>query len=109
MIFALICRNPPLNRGGFPFWTLHSPRFGGVFRAADRDLIKCRVVQIDIFRVHLFFAQAQALTKALEVYDLTFTQKTDDVVYIGVVTQTENIVVGFAGLLLCCKGNETTI
>ena len=39
--------------------------------------------------------------KPLEMDNFTLTQETDDVVYIGIVREAENIVIGDAGFLLC--------
>jgi hypothetical protein len=44
----------------------------------------------------------------LEVDDFAFAQELDDVVHVRVVAEAENIVVGHAGLLLCCNGKRTT-
>ena len=44
----------------------------------------------------------------LEVYDLPGTEEADDVVYVGIVAEAEDIVVGNAGLLLCCVFVRTT-
>ena len=74
----------------------------------DRAFVKSGVVKIDVLLVHFLLAQTQAFTKALEVDDLTLTQKSDYVVDIGVVTQTKNVVVGLAGFLLCCDGVRKT-
>lgn len=43
------------------------------------------------------------LAKALEVYYLALAQELYYLVYIGVVTQAENIVVSGSRLLLCCQ------
>lgn len=40
------------------------------------------------------------LAKALEVHDLSLPQEADDVIYVRVVGQTEDVVIGEAGLLL---------
>ena len=40
-------------------------------------------------------------TKTLEVDHLTFPEKAYDIIYIGIVGQTKNVIVGYAGLLLC--------
>ena len=65
--------------------------------------IKGRIEKIDILLVHLILRDLQTLTEALEVDDLTFSQETDDVVYIGIVAETQDIVIGDAGFLFCGK------
>ena len=71
-------------------------------------LVKSRVGEVDVFRVHLFLAKPQALAKPLEVHDLPLPKEADDVVYIRVVGKTQNVVIGEAGLLFCCNGVRTT-
>lgn len=41
--------------------------------------------------------------ESLEVYDLPRAEEPDDIIYVRVVTETEDIVIGDAGLLLCCQ------
>ena len=43
------------------------------------------------------------IAKALEMYDLTLAQKADRIENIRVIDQTQDIVVGHAGLLFCCQ------
>ncbi len=50
-----------------------------------------------------FLAQPQTLAEALEVDDLPLSQEADDVVDIWVITETQDIVIGEAGFLLCCQ------
>ena len=44
----------------------------------------------------------------LEVYDLPFTQKPDSVTDVWVIAQAQNIVVGYASLLLWCNHKSAT-
>ena len=78
-------------------------------------LVKSRVGEVDVFRVHLFLAKPQALAKPLEVHDLPLPQhdlplpqKADDIVYVRIVGKAQNVVIGEAGLLFCCDGARTT-
>ena len=66
------------------------------------------VGEVDVFGVHFLLAQAQAFAEALEVNDLPLPQKADDVVHVRVVGQAEDVVIGQAGLLLCCAFVRTT-
>ena len=70
--------------------------------------IKGRIHEINILFVHFSPGQFQALAKALEVYDLPLAQEFDDIVHIRVVRETQDIVVGLPGLLLCCDLVRTT-
>ena len=70
--------------------------------------VKGRVDQIDVFLVHPVLRQPQSLAEALEVDDFPGTQEFNDVVDIRIVGEPQNIVVGDAGLLLCCDRVRTT-
>ena len=70
--------------------------------------VECGVGEIDILAVHLFLAQPQTLAEALEVDDLPLPQEADHVVHIRVITETQDIVIGEAGFLLCCNGVRAT-
>ena len=61
--------------------------------------VKGRIVKIDIFLIHLFFAQPQTLTEALEMDNLPLSEESDDIVDIGIIGQAQNVVIGLAGLL----------
>lgn len=74
----------------------------------SRRAVKGGVGKIDIFRVHLLLAQPQALAKALEVDDLPLPQEADDVVYVGIIAETQDVIVGDPGLLFCCNHIRTT-
>ena len=62
-------------------------------------LIKRRVHGIEVRAVHLFKRKPDPLTEALIVYDLALSQESDNVVYVGVVAQTQDVVLGHSGLL----------
>ncbi len=53
--------------------------------------------------------QGDGLAKALEVDDLPLPQEADHVVHIRVVRETEDVVIGDAGFLLCCNVIRTTL
>ena len=71
-------------------------------------LVKSRVGEVDVFRVHLSLAKPQTLAEPLEVHDLPLPKEADDIVYVRVVGKTQNVVIGEAGLLFCCDGVRTT-
>lgn len=70
--------------------------------------VKGGVVEIDVFLIHLLFTEPQTFTETLEVYDLPLPQEANDVVHVRIVTQTQNVVVGFSGFLFCCAFVRTT-
>lgn len=49
----------------------------------------------------LILIVVEKLAEALEMHDFSRTEKLDDFVYIGVVGEPQNVVVGRAGFLLC--------
>ena len=71
-------------------------------------LVKRRIHIVDILLAEFILRQAQAFSEPLEVYDLTRTQEFDDIVDIRIITQTQDVVIGNACLLLCCIAIKTT-
>ena len=74
-----------------------------------RLLVKAGVDIVNVLLIHALLCQPQALTEALEMDDLPFTQKTDGRDHVRVVHQTQNIVIGGAGFLLCCDAVRTAL
>ena len=70
--------------------------------------VERRVGEVDIFLIHLGLGQFEGLAEALEVDDLPLPQEADHVVHIRVITETQDIVIGEAGFLLCCNGVRAT-
>jgi len=70
--------------------------------------VKAGVNSIEVFAVKFILCDAQCLTETLEVHDFALTQEFDGLTYIGVFNQTQNVVVGGAGFLLCCTFVNTT-
>ena len=58
--------------------------------------------------IHLGLGQFEGFAEPLEVDDLPLPQEADHVVHIRVITETQDIVIGEAGFLLCCNGVRTT-
>lgn len=62
---------------------------------------------LDVFYVsssfHLVPSCTLRFAEALEVHDLTRTQELDDIADVRIIGKAENVVVGHARLLLCCK------
>ena len=72
-------------------------------------IVKHRVEGVNVFSVHSLPRQFHSLAEALEMDDLPFTQKTDGRDHVRVVHQTQNIVIGGAGFLLCCDAVRTAL
>ena len=70
--------------------------------------IELRLADIEVLRIEFFLKQAECLAEPLEVYDLPFTQKPDSVTDVWVIAQAQNIVVGYASLLLWCNHKSAT-
>ena len=88
--------------------TPSSDVLGGVFvgfvafwQCSGRLFIKRRVVCVVVFAVKAFAGLVQGFCEALVVHQLALAQETDDVLDVGVVGKTQDIVVGGARLLLC--------
>ena len=78
------------------------------YRAPGLDFVKGWVCEINVPGIHLLFAQAQALAKTLEMDNFPLTQETDDVVYVRVVGQPQNVIIGKTGFLLWCNHESAT-
>ena len=46
--------------------------------------------------------------KALEMYNLPLPQELNNIIYIRVIAKAKNVVIGDAGLLLCCNHESAT-
>ena len=72
--------------------------FGFLFVAA---FVKRGVDRVEVFAIKLFLSDAKSIAKALIVHDLTLTQVAQRITHVGVIAQTDEVVVGRARLLLC--------
>ena len=63
--------------------------------------IKRRIGRIEIFLIHLLNSAAKPLTEALIMDDLPLAQELYDVVYVWIVAEPQDVVIGRARLLLC--------
>ena len=63
--------------------------------------VKGWVHGVNILLIQLFPQLLDAFAKPLEVDDLPLPQELDHIVYIGIVRQAENVVIGHPSLLLC--------
>ena len=77
--------------------TLHFPLF-----------IETRVHIIDILFSKLLLGEPQAFAEALEMNDLARPQELYNIIYIRVITQTQDIIIGYTSFLLCCNHIRTT-
>ena len=64
------------------------------------DLVKTGVEGIEIAFVQLVGCNTKRLAKPLIMYDLAHAQELDGLLYIGIVAEAQDVVVGGAGLLL---------
>ena len=64
-------------------------------------LIKRRIERVEILTVKMLLRDAECLAKALIMHDLSFAQIFNGIAHVGIVAQTQNIVVGDTSLLLC--------
>ena len=71
--------------------------------------IKRRIGRIEILLIHLFYGAAKPLTEALIMDDLPLPQELYDVVYVWIVAEPQDVVIGRARLLLCGDFVRTTL
>ena len=62
--------------------------------------IKCRVHKVHVLLVQLFPQQLDGLAKTLEVDNLPFPKELDHVIYVRIIGQPQNIVIGDPCFLL---------
>ena len=65
-------------------------------------LIKRGVEGVEVLFVELILCDTQAFTETLVVDDLTLTQELDRFTDVGIVDQTQDVIVSSARLLFCC-------
>ena len=82
------------------------PAAGGI---SGLFFVESGVAEVDVGGVHLLLAQADTFAKALEVNNLPLTQETDHIVYIWVIGQPQNIVIGKSSFLFWCNLKSTTL
>ena len=63
--------------------------------------VKAGVDRIEILAVQIVLCDANGITEALVMHKLALAKEFDWLPYVGVVAQTQNVVVGCARLLLC--------
>ena len=64
-------------------------------------LVKGRVNSVEILTVEMLLRAAKGVGESLIMHDLTLTKIFDGIANIGIVHQTQNVIVGGASLLLC--------
>ena len=63
---------------------------------------------VEVARIKVILRDAQGIGEALIVHDLALTQIAQRVQHVGVIAQTEQVVVGYTRLLLCCNGKSAS-
>ena len=66
-------------------------------------LVKGWVGEIYVFLIHFIFRKPDRFAETLKMNDFPFTEKSNNIVHVGIVTQPEDIIIGHSGLLLCGK------
>ncbi len=69
--------------------------------------IKAGVEGVEIFVIQVILNYTECIAKALEMYQFAFSEETDRVYYVGVLSKTENVVVGLSCFLLWCNHIRT--
>ena len=64
-------------------------------------LVKRGVDRVEVFAVELFLSDAESVSKALIVYDLTLAQVAQGITHVGVIAKANEVVIGRTRLLLC--------
>lgn len=56
-----------------------------------------------VLLIELFPQKGNGFTKPLEVNDFPLTKEFDNIIYIRIIRQAENVIVGYPGFLFCCQ------
>ena len=56
---------------------------------------------VEILLIQMLLRSSENIAESLKMHDFALTKETDDVVYVGVIGQSQNVVVGGTRLLLC--------
>lgn len=70
--------------------------------------VEFRIDCVEVFGVKVILNDSQPFAEALIVHDFALTQEADWVQDIRVVAETDDVIVGRAGFLLCCNHIRTT-
>lgn len=79
-----------------------------VCRKAGQLFIKGRVGKVHVFLIHFLLSQLDSLAETLEMDNLAFPEEANDIIYVRIVRQAENVVIGEARFLLWCDLVRTT-
>ena len=75
------------------------PVLGTLFLLLELLFVKRRVHAVDIFLVEFFTQKLNGFPKPLKMNNFPFTQELDDIIYIRIVTQTQDIIVSYPRFL----------
>ena len=64
--------------------------------------ILCRVHAVNIFLIQLLSKLLHGFSKSLEMYNFSLTEEFDNIVDIGIIGHTKDVIISDPGLLLCC-------
>lgn len=70
--------------------------------------VKCRIHEVHVFLVQFFPQKLHRFAEALEVNHLPFPQELDYVIYIRIIGQTQDVIIGYPGLLFWHTGIKAT-
>lgn len=66
-------------------------------------LIKRRVVCVEIFAICMILRNTEGIAESLEMCDLSLTEEFDGIADIGIVYETEDVIIGYTSLLFGCE------
>lgn len=64
--------------------------------------IEFRVKRVEVLGIQVIRYYAERFAESLEMYDFPFAEEFDRISYIGIVYETEDVVIGSSCFLLCC-------
>lgn len=63
-------------------------------------LVECRIAGVEVFGIEIILSNAESFTETLEVNNFTLSQESDRIFDVGIVSKTQDIIVGCSCLLL---------
>ena len=98
------------------FWLDYSISFfktyASILRFSENTLatalVKRRIECVEVLRIKIVLRDAEGVSKPLIMHYLTLAKEFYRLAYVGVVYETEDVVVGYAGFLLCCYRSRAT-
>ena len=93
-------KNEATARGSLHFFAIKSGLSAKLFLSS---CVKRGIECIEIPAVQIVLRDAERIAESLVVHKLPLAEILDGIAYVGIVGQPQNVVIGYARLVLCCN------